>query len=36
MKTYVLLWYYLAEFSLEWEMFQLNVVEKIKHKFYVQ
>jgi hypothetical protein len=30
MKTYVHLWQYLAEFVLEWEMFQTNVVEKIK------
>ena len=30
MKTFVHLWQYLAELFLEWEMFQLNVVEKIK------
>jgi hypothetical protein len=30
MKTYVHLWPFLAEFSLEWEMFQIKVVEKIK------
>jgi hypothetical protein len=30
MKTYVHLWYYLAEFFLEWEMFQTEVVERIK------
>jgi hypothetical protein len=30
MKTYVHLWQYLAQFSLEWEMFQIKVVEKIK------
>jgi hypothetical protein len=30
MKTYVHLWQYLAEFFLEWEMFQTKVVEKIK------
>jgi len=30
MKTYVRLWYYLAEFFLEWEMFHTEVVEKIK------
>jgi hypothetical protein len=33
MKTYVHLWLYLAEFFLEWEMFQTNVVEKIKTNF---
>jgi hypothetical protein len=30
MKTFVHLWQYLAEFYLEWEMFQIKVVEKIK------
>jgi hypothetical protein len=30
MKTYVHLCLYLAEFLLQWEMFQTNVVEKIK------
>ena len=30
MKTYVNLWQYLAEFLLEWEMFQAKVVQKIK------
>jgi hypothetical protein len=30
MKTYVHLWQYLAEFFLEWEMFETKVVEKIK------
>jgi hypothetical protein len=30
MKTYVHLWQYLAEFFLEWEMFQTKFVEKIK------
>jgi len=29
MKAYVHLWY-LAEFFLEWEMFNINVVQKIK------
>jgi hypothetical protein len=29
-KTYEQLWQYLAEFLLEWEMFQIKVVEKIK------
>jgi hypothetical protein len=36
MKTYVHLWQYLAELFLEWEMFQANVVEKIKNTFYVE
>jgi hypothetical protein len=31
MKTFVHLWQYLAEFFLEWEVFQTNVVEKIKN-----
>ena len=30
MKTYVHLWQYLAQFFLEWEMFQTEVLEKIK------
>ena len=30
MKTFLHLWQYLAEFSLEWEMFQTKFVEKIK------
>jgi hypothetical protein len=30
MKAYVCLWSYLAEFFLSWEIFQTNVVEKIK------
>ena len=30
MKTFSHLWQYLAEVFLEWEMFQINVVEKIK------
>jgi hypothetical protein len=30
MKTYVHLWQYLAEFFLEWEVFQTKAVEKIK------
>ena len=29
MKTYVHLWQYLAEFFLEWETFQMKLVEKI-------
>ena len=35
MKTYVHLWQYVAELFLEWEMFQVRVVEKTK-TFYVQ
>jgi hypothetical protein len=30
MKTDVHVWYYLAEFFSEWEMFQTKVLEKIK------
>ena len=30
MKTFSHLWQYLAEFFVEWEMFQIKVVEKIK------
>ena len=30
MKTFSHLWQYLAEFFLEWEMFQTKVVEKVK------
>jgi hypothetical protein len=30
MKTFLHSWQYLAEFVLEWEMFQVKVVEKIK------
>ena len=30
MKTNIHLWSYLAQFFLEWEMFQTKVVEKIK------
>ena len=30
MKTDVHLWYYLAEFFLEWEMFHTEVVQKIE------
>jgi hypothetical protein len=30
MKLFSHLWQYLAEFFLEWEIFQINVVEKIK------
>ena len=35
MKTDIHFWTYLAQFFLEWEMFQTKVVEKIKtHIFY--
>jgi len=30
MKTVVRLWQYHTEFVLQWEMFQTNVIEKIK------
>ena len=30
MKTYVHLWSYVAQFFLEWEIFQTEVVEKIQ------
>ena len=30
MKTNIHFWSYLAQFFLEWEMFQRNVLEKIK------
>ena len=30
MKMFLHLWQYLAEFFLEWEMFQIQVIEKIK------
>ena len=30
MKTFIHFWWYLAQFFLEWEMFQTKVVEKIK------
>ena len=30
MKMFRHLWQYLAEFSLEWEMFEIKVLEKIK------
>ena len=33
MKTFSYLWQYLAEFFIEWEMFQINDVEKIKTHF---
>jgi len=38
MKTniHVHLWSYLAQFFLEWEMFQTKVAEKINTNFYVQ
>jgi hypothetical protein len=30
MKTFSHLWKYLADFFLDWEMFQIKVIEKIK------
>ena len=33
MKTYVHVWQYLAEFFLEWELFNKKVLEKIKTHF---
>ena len=33
MKTDIHIWQYLSEFFLEWEMFQTDVVEKIKTNF---
>ena len=36
MNTIIHLWSYVAQFFLEWEMFQAEVVEKSKHTFYVQ
>ena len=35
-ETCVHLWYYLAEFFLDWEMFQTKVVKKVKTQFYVK
>ena len=35
MKTFLHLWQYLAEFFLEWEMFQVKVVEKIKTHIFI-
>ena len=32
MKSNIHIWSYLAEFFLEWEVFQTNVLEKIKKK----
>jgi hypothetical protein len=36
MQTDMHLWSYLAQFFLEWEMFQTKTVEEIKHIFCVQ
>jgi len=33
MKAHVRVWWYIAEFFVEWEMFQTNVAEKIKTRF---
>ena len=35
MKSYVHLWQYVAQFFLDWEIFQIKIVEKIKHTFYI-
>jgi len=32
MQTYVSLWSYLAQFFLEWEIFQTKVIRKVKTK----
>jgi hypothetical protein len=36
MQTDIHFLLYLAQFFLEWKMFQINRVEKIKTQFYVQ
>jgi hypothetical protein len=36
MKTNIYLWLYLAQFFLEWKMFQIKFVEKIKTNIYAQ
>jgi hypothetical protein len=36
MKIYVHLWSCLAEFFLEWEMFQAKVIEKNQNIFHVE
>ena len=36
MTTFSHLWQYLAGFFLEWEMFQIKVVQKTKYTFYIQ
>jgi hypothetical protein len=35
-EDFLLLWLYLVEFFLEWESFQINLSQKLKHAFYVQ
>jgi hypothetical protein len=35
MKTVLHLWQYLAEFFLEWEMFQIKFVEKIQDTHFI-
>ena len=35
MKTNIHFWSYLAQFFLEWEMFQTSFVKKIKKKYFV-
>jgi hypothetical protein len=34
MNTFLLLWRYFAEFFVEWEMFQIKVLGKIKAHFF--
>jgi hypothetical protein len=36
MKMFSHLWQYLADFFLEWEMFQIKIVEKSKIPVYAQ
>jgi hypothetical protein len=36
MKTFLHLWQYLAEFSLDSETFQVKDVDKTKHVFHIQ
>ena len=36
MKTNIHFWTYVSKILLEWDMFQTNVVQKIKHTFYDQ
>ena len=36
MKAFSHLWQYLADFFLEWEIFQIRLQRKSKHTFYVQ
>jgi len=36
MKTDIQFWSYLSQFFLEWEIFQTEIVQKIKHAIYIQ